>query len=207
VSRKKRPGPTPRRRTVAAPPPTAGLPPAHGEDHDHSASLWVSSEPTPTGVYVATVHLGDRVLAVLDRDAALRWTAAVTQVVAYARYDASLYAQLHNIFKGDMNHIGYFMTQLRKDRPPAPAADTAPLLIEPIVSHRDRKPRVKFDDGRGQTGTLEASQAEQHAMHVLEVSITVDIDAAYVRMLKSSIELPDPEARGMVGMLARWRVE
>jgi hypothetical protein len=207
VSRKKRPGPTPRRRTVAAPPPAAGPPAAHDDDHDHSNSLWVTSELAPTGVYITTVHLGDKVMCVLDRAAALRYASAFTQAIAYARYDASVFAQLMNIFKGDMSHVGFMIDQLRKDRPPLPADATAPLVLGPIVSREDHKPRLTLDDDRGRVATLEASAAEQHAIHVLELSASVDLDAAYVRLLKSTVGLEDPEARAMVGLLSRWRVD
>lgn len=209
MSKKRRPGPIPRRRTVAtgSPPPPPETAAHDDHDHDHSNSLWVTSELTPTGVYVTTVHLGDKVMCVLDRDAALRYAAAFTQAVAYARYDASVFAQLKNVLKGDLRSVGYMIDQLREDRPPVPADATAPMVLGPIVSRQDHKPRLTIDDNRGRIATLDAADAEQHAMHVLELSVTVDLDAAYARLLRSTIGLEDQKAQGMVGLLSRWRVE
>jgi hypothetical protein len=118
-----------------------------------------------------------------------------------------VFAQLKNVLKGDLRSVGYMIDQLREDRPPVPADATAPMVLGSIVSRQDHKPRLTIDDNRGRIATLEAGDAEQHAMHVLELSVTVDLDAAYARLLRSSIGLEDREARGMVGLLSRWRVE
>lgn len=192
---------------IAAPTPTTDQaqqdrpPTPDGEELD---TVWVASDLTPTGVYVTTVGRGNRVLATLDRFAALRWADAFTRHMAYARYDAAVCAQLKHVGI-NMVHIGGMINDLRKDRTPVAAADTYPLVIEPMVSHRDLRPRLGILDGRGEPFKWDIPDAEQHVHQVLELSAVTDVDAVYFRLLKHSCGLDEARARAVLGDLGHFR--
>lgn len=167
-------------------------------------AIAVISDLTPTGVYVTTVLRGNRVLATLDRFAALRWADAFTRQMAYARYDAAVVAQLKHVGI-DLRHIAGFIDDLRQDRPPVSKADTHPLVVEPIVSHRDQAARLQILDTGGTPFFWDIADAEEHVHQVLELSAVTDLDALYYRILRHDCGMDEGPARAVVADLGHFR--
>lgn len=176
-----------------------------GPHHHDENTVWVSSECDPvTGVYVCTVQRGDHVLRSLPRTEALAYADAFTRHVANARYDATVVQQLRGIGVDDMQAVGMVVRDLRAERPSPNPLATHPITIEPMVSQRDLIARLKLTDGTGSEWQWDTEDALRHVMHVLEVSAGVDMDALYLRLLRSSIGLDEGTARGMVTRLGDY---
>lgn len=178
--------------------------PAETGDGHEADGIWVMSDLTPTGVYVTTVLRGNRILATLDRSAALRWADAFTRQMAYARYDAAVIAQLKHVGLQPV-HIGGMIKDLRQDRTPANKADTYPLVIDPIVSGIDYAPRLQILDGGGSRFVWDIDEAAQHVHQVLELSAVTDVDALYYRILKYGCGMDEGPARAVIGDLGHFR--
>lgn len=179
-------------------PPTAPSP-----DPNNTNVIWVMSDLAPLGGYMCTILRGDRVLHVLSPFAAVRYAAALAGHLAQAEHDASVVAQLHHI--GVEKHdIAMVIDYLRDNRVHLPPGDTAPIMVEPIVSARDLRPRLTLTDGVD-GWQWDPADVRQHMCDVLEVSAGVDLDQAYYIALHSLIGLDEPAARALVTRLADYR--
>lgn len=172
---------------------------------DQGEGLWVSSEVSASGAYVVGLNVGADRAWTLDEDGAVRYARAALRVAHSADHDAAvirLLVKLGGQFEEAAKLVGY---HLRPDRPPFDHDATKPLRFEPGVNPKGR-PFVKVIlDGR-LIGQLTPAEAIDHAVGVLEVVATVDLDAALYRLLVGQIHLDEDTARAIVGDLARYRV-
>lgn len=170
------------------------------EEERPYAYLAVASEANAVGVYTCVLSLGEERLRVLNREAALAYATEVTWAITCAEYDAAVLAQLMAVKDMDMGAVRYVVQGIRRDRRPVLSAATHPLTFEAIVSHRDKVARVNVKHGEA-WWTWDLDAARKHVQQVLEVSAGGDMDAVYLRYLKSAVGLDDQWARGMVGLL------
>jgi hypothetical protein len=172
---------------------------------DRDEGLWVSSEVSAAGAYVVGLNVGADRAWTLDEDGAVRYARAVLRVANSADHDAAVIKLLTKLgipAEKAAKLVGY---NLRPDRPPFDHAATKPLSFVPGVNQKG-EPFVKvLLDGR-QIGQINAPETMEHAVAVLGVAATVDLDAALHRLLIGQVNLDDGRARAVVGDLARFRV-
>lgn len=167
--------------------------------------LWVTSDPTPDGVYRTTITLDEDFAKVLTPTEAVAWAMAWIDAGTRALYDAAVYAQLKDLgIKHD--YISETILDLRESRKPKDDEAVAPMRLEPGVNSKG-EPFVGFYLNNEQRGQLTAHATVNHGRHVLEVVTAADYDAAYLRMLKGMIGLDDDTARSVVGGLRDQMVD
>jgi hypothetical protein len=169
-------------------------------------AIWVISDVAPDGTYVVTVQAGDDVAITLDRNRAIRYALTVIDASARAQYDAAVFAQMAGMGLDERTAVEPVI-QLRADRPPLDNDATAPLRFEPIVTSRTKRPAVHVHLGGKAISEWGPVDAAGHALHVLEVAVGVDLDAAYRRILIGTIGLDDASARAAVGDIANYRAQ
>lgn len=172
---------------------------------DQGEGLWVSSEVSAGGAYVVGLNVGADRAWTLDEEGAVRYARAVLRVAHSADHDAaviSLLVKLGGQTEKAAKLVGY---HLRPDRLPFDHDATKPLRFEPGVNQKSR-PFVKVILDGQQIGQLTPQEAIGHAVGVLEVVATVDLDAALYQLLVGQIHLDEATARAVVGDLARYRV-
>lgn len=173
-------------------------------------AIWVISDVAPDGTYVTTVHAGEDVAVTLDRDRAVAYAVAVLAATTRARYDAAVWRQMLTISGGRAAGDGaeeiaaLVVRGLREDRPPIDDSATAPLAFEPFVSHRTKEPGVFVSLNGKKISQWDVSDAEGHALHVLQIMLGVDLDASYWRHLIGTVGLEDWRARAIVGDLGKY---
>lgn len=168
------------------------------EEEDRPARLVVASAAAPSGGYVCQLQIDDKPVRDLDRDQATAYATEVMWAVVTAEYDAAVFAQMSRVGL-EMPLIGVVIRSLRNSRRPLLAAATHPLEYTPIVSHRDAQPRLTVRMGE-LIWQWELDDARQHLQHVMEVSATVDMDAAYRAELRKA-GLDEEAALGYVATL------
>jgi hypothetical protein len=179
--------------------------------------LWVSSDRAPNGngVYVTTVSLGDDITLTLTRDQAVRYVTTVVGVAERAVHDAAVLGQLCAVANpanprdpDTMRAAAVIVAELRNDRPPLDDAATRPLLYRSGVSGLTGKPFVQVavpSRRDGAAAQLDITNVYEHAMHVLTCAHTVDLDAAYYRLLRGQMDTDDNTAAGAVADLGSYR--
>jgi hypothetical protein len=166
--------------------------------------LWVSSEVSASGTYVVGINVDADRAWTLDEDGAVRYARAVLRVAHSADHDAAVIKLLTKFGTPAAEAAKLVGYNLRPDRAPFDHDATKPLRFEPGVNQKG-EPFVKvLLDGR-QIGQITAPAAMEHAVAVLEVVATVDLDAALYRLLVGQINLDDGTARAVVGDLASHR--
>lgn len=165
--------------------------------------LGVVSWANKRGGYDCVLRWGREPVKTLNREQALLYVAEVSWALTCAQFDAAVLAQAMELDPEGGKHIGgVILTALRLDRRPPVPAVTAPLVFTPIVSGRDFAPRINGRYGKTQW-TWDLDTARQHITHVLTVAAGVDLDTAYLRYLKHTMELDDRHARGWVDLLTQ----
>lgn len=167
-------------------------------------AIWVISDVAPDGTYVATVQAGDDVAVTLPPDRAIAYALAALGAACRAEYDASVFAQLTTLGVTEVHAAGMIL-DLRKDRPPLDDDATKPLRFEPLVTSAAKEPAVYVELNGERIARWTTEDTRGHAMHVLEVLLGVDLDAAYRKQLVGVIGLDDETARAAVGGLAQHR--
>ena len=172
-------------------------------------AVWVISDVAPDGTYVATVHAGQDVALTLDRDRAIAYAVTVLTATTRAQYDAAVWRQMLTISRGrtdgDAQQAAALIVKgLREDRPPIDDSATAPFAFEPFVSHRTKEPGVFVSLNGKKISQWDLSDAEGHALHVLQIMIGVDLDASYRRHLIGTLGIEDWRARAVVGDLGKY---
>ena len=164
----------------------------------------VRSDVAPDGTYVVAIEVGPDESWMLDRHQIRAHGIAVLEAAARAEYDAAVFAQLSTL-SVDQRAIGQVLTDLRAERPPLDTAATAPLELEPGVSHRDHRGFLTLKLHGDPLGQWELDDARRHALACLEVQAAVDLDAIYRTTLVGIVGLDDARARAVVGALAEHR--
>lgn len=167
-------------------------------------AIWVISDVTPNGTYVATIQAGPDRAITLDRTQATAYVMAVLTAAVYAEYDAAVIRQ-HTALGLGLPTAAGAVKDMRADRAPLDDAATSPLRFESIVTAANRDPAVLVSlDGR-RIAQWTAEETKGHALHVLEVVAVVDLDAAYYRYLRGPVRLDEGRARAVVGDLGQFR--
>lgn len=176
-------------------------------------AVWVISDVMPDGTYAATIHAGGDVAITLDRARAIAHAGTALAAVVRAEYDAAVWRQMLDVIgKGLAEADAQKLTAeviagLRDDRPPLDDSATAPFRFEPFVAYRTYEPGVFLWLNGKKISQWTVADARSHAMYVLEVTLAVDLDAAYRRHLIAAVGLEDWRARAVVGDLAKYRPE
>lgn len=186
---------------------------------DEEQGLWVVSDVTATGDYMAVVHAGpDLVVPIADQRAAARYARTVMTAVEYARYDAAVFDQIRALEEADpgasspstgpagmLRAAAQVVNELRGQRPPIDHDGTWPLRFEPIVASQTFEPEISVFHGDDQIAALSTFSASQHAAYVLSVSVTVGLDQLYRDLLHDRLQLVGAVPRRMVTRLQRHR--
>lgn len=101
----------------------------------HIGIMSVCSDVAADGTYTLTVHAGDDLAFVLDRDRAVRYALTVLTAAHYADYEAAVWAQM-NTAGLDQDSTLLALAAMREKRRPLDHEATAPLRFEPILSAR-----------------------------------------------------------------------
>ncbi len=161
----------------------------------------VSSELTPEGAYVVTVHpTPDRSFA-LDRDRGIRYALSVLTAVAYADYEGAVFSQMTAAKTGDQG-AALAVAALRELRRPLDHEATAPLSFDPILSNHTRRGILRVLLDGAQIAQLETQAAAEHAHMVLELLTVSELDALYYAWLRSA-GVTEPTARRTIGDLSQ----
>jgi len=169
------------------------------------SDIWLRTQPTADGkTYVATLEASDDVSITLTPETALRYARTVLEAVGQAEYDAAVLKQLHKTLELPLETAGEMLKSLREDRPPL-NNDEFPLTFTPGVSLFDGHPFLLVNLSGKTIGQWEMPAAKEHALAVLEVSVGVDLDAAYYRKLISLYEIDPDRARAVVADIGAHR--
>ncbi len=174
------------------------------DDAEQAMVLAVASEPDADGRFGLTITLSGEPVRSLDSESAHAYVGELMYALACAEYDAAVLAQLTEVPGLHRALVGRTIRELRQRRRPILAAATAPLVLTPIVSASDRVPRMQVTCG--DVGwQWEMSDVRQHVLHVLEVSVGVELDGLYLSDLQTDIGLDERRARGFVSLLREHR--
>lgn len=192
-----------KKRRSPLPPASPRRTPRPREREREGDGLWVVSDRAPDGTYVVTVSVDADLAVTLNREQAVAYCLAVVDVAGRAEYDSAILRQMENVGVS-LDAAVQVVTDLRQDRPGLDAV-FGPFRFEPVVSNRTGEPVVAIHGPRAQAAQIAAGDAKLHAVHVLEALAVADLDAGYLRLLRSLIGLDDARARQVVDDLGRWR--
>ncbi|MFR9675856.1 hypothetical protein [Streptomyces sp. TR02-1] len=170
----------------------------------------MTSDPDPvTGDYRATIAWGRDHSRILDKDAALAYASTIFDAAQRAEYDAAVVRQLTTLPDIDVDAAVGVLRDVWEDRPDLDSTAIAPMLLQPGLNKREMRPGivVHLDDGdKPRTlGTWTVQQAREHATQVMETVWAVDLDSAYLRFLRGTMDLDAGTARAMISDLANHR--
>ncbi len=176
--------------------------------------LAVVSEGNAFGGYRCAVQYGGHPLMDLDPDRAAAYATEVTWAITCAEYDAGVFKQLNDMVGMPLEATVHVLRTLRNQRRPILGAATHPLQYEPILSNRDKVPRLlvrlapeawrnRFPEEHAKW-QWDLPEARQHVAQVMEVSAGVDLDVAYLRLLKTEVGLEPREAQAVVNGLREF---
>lgn len=169
--------------------------------------LWVRSDVTPDGSYAVAITYGADRSFVLPPDMAIRYAATVAAAAHRAFYDAAIYTLLTKRVHTKVQYARDFIAlDLRPERPPLDDAATAPLTFVPMMTPEGKAFVVIALDGK-HDAQVDPEVLGQHALHVLTVVEAVNLDAALLRKLRSTIGLDEERARAVVGEIRHWGPE
>lgn len=180
--------------------------PAGGED---DAFLVVSDVPPgallpgATMQYTATVTARGTVLP-LTRETGLAYAATVMEAAARAEYDQAVYRHMYEML-GDHRQALSTVLELREDRLPLDDSATFPFTFEPLVLSKTMTGAVNGYVRGAAVTQWPVADARQHALHVLDAVVAVELDTAYHRYLKTVIGLEAADCRAAVGLLREHR--
>jgi hypothetical protein len=169
-------------------------------------AIWVISDRTADDVYIPTIQLGEDLAIPLPGAKATAYATTVLTAVAYAEYDAAVFAQMRLGVGVPEDLVATVLQGLREDRPPLDDATTAPLRFDPLISSRDKTAAVHVSLNGERFCQWTAADARGHAVHVLDVATGVPLDAAYLTHLRG-LNIAAERARSLVDDLRNWRVE
>jgi hypothetical protein len=213
-NRKKRrlPGPNKRQKPTGPPlPPDNHTAAEHGHAHSDD-DVWIFTEPLVDGSgYMVTINAGKDKAATLTPGGALRYAQHLLWVASRAEYDSLVGQQLYKLMKDQPFQdeppeatVAHLINDLRKDRPELDDTVTYPLTFSPLVNTR-WEPHVEVSvDGQGTKGQWDLTAARRHALGVLEAVHVADLDAGYLRLLKS-IGIEEGTASAVVNGLSELR--
>lgn len=147
----------------------------------------------------------------LTSDLAHSWCQYVLAAVAAAEYDEAVMRQFTHLAPetthGKINLGGYtLIRQLRADR--------GEQYHDPLISDFSLTPAVSGTTLAGflqvhhkkvRIGQWTLNDARQHALSLLESMATAPLDSAYLRLLTTTMRLPEAHARNVVNDLADFR--
>lgn len=170
--------------------------------------VWVRSGVAAGGAYVVEFDAGPDVAWSLPPDAAVRYTLAVMRVANTADHETAV-VRLTTGRLGLAHDLAVqALTDMRADRPPYDDEATAPLLFRPSTRLRGdggMYPAVIVAAPGLPDGMWPVRDARRHALAVLDVLATADLDAGLFRWLTAMVGLePDP-ARAVVDDLRSYR--
>src|SRR5262245_52634719 len=167
--------------------------------------VWVTTEDGDGGAYQLTVSFGDRHSRVLDREAAYRYAAGVLAACQRAEYDAAVIKQMTTTVGVDLVAATKLIAVFREDRAPLDHAATAPIRLEPGVSHRTGKGFLQIAVDGDTVGQWDAADGRSHALFVLECIEVAELDTGYRKLLVGAVGIDDQRARNVVHDLANYR--
>lgn len=170
--------------------------------------VWIGTQRLGAG-YRAVLNLTDDVAIPLVGDVADRYANAVLVMVSRAVHDAAVFNQwVHGRLKVPPQ-VAYKIIKegLEPDRPPVDADIPEPLRLGPGI-------RISEETGRARgvlylhspaelvDTAMDAGEAHQHALHVLQMRACADLDTAYAAYLAGAHD--QTVAAFMVHELQLW---
>lgn len=176
------------------------------QDEPDENSMWIATEPTLDGTsFMVTIRIGQDRSFALTVDEAHAHARKIMDAVAIAEYDAAVVAQLKSIGKFEDDDIMAMLNDFRADRPPYDNTGTEPFEYLPGLGRTDMRPALLMKVEGKAWGSLDPERAKRHALGLIEATTAADLDAAYLRMLRGVVGVPEGTARGMVADLANHR--
>lgn len=175
---------------------------------NNEPSIWVRTAPDIDGTYRVSLELDDDDAEFLDATRALEHAQYVLHQACRAEFDAKVYKQIDMLLPplrpgGDADDrtktIALLIGDLRTDR--IELTPVTRLALAPGVNPRG-KPFLNLVLNNKFVGQWELRDARSHATFIIEAVHAADLDAAYLRLLKGTLELSDSMARNVVGDLA-----
>lgn len=171
--------------------------------------VWIRTEPTLDGDgYMVTLSVGEDAAVTMTPERAFAYARTLLGHISRADYDAAVVRQMRKVIGTDakaMQNIAQLILDLRSDRPPLDDAATHPLRYEPGVNQSQKGFIACFHDDE-QFGTWSLKAAKRHALGMIEVVESADLDAAYVRALTGLVGLDKARALNVVDDLGKFRV-
>lgn len=168
------------------------------------SGFWIRTEPTIDGkAFIVTLSFSDDHSVTLTPTRASAYGNALLAAVADAEYDHAILRQMSEKL-GLPDHVAMqVVVDLRKERPTREAGG---LRFNPGISQRKRHPFITVVGSDGvEYGQLDADAARRHALHVLEAPPAADLDAAYLKVLRSLVGIDENKARQVVEDIGNFR--
>lgn len=175
--------------------------------------LTISSDVDPiSGAYICTINAGNDLAFVLGPDRVMRYVSQVLAVANQADHDCAVMRQLHQKLGMPVEDAAeVVLGSLRPDRPPTDHEATFPLEFHAGVGMKGvelhgyvavaRADRGKPEElGRWPVRTL-----VEHAMTVIAVVHSNELDFGYFKALRSLIGVEEDRARNVVMDLSNYR--
>ena len=172
-----------------------------GPDPDH---LWIVSEPTIDGnSFIVVFNFADLAWSRTPSEC-LVYCEAMMTIANRADHDAAVIKQL--VATGlPAGEAARLVMDLRADRPPVVV--DGPLHFEPgVSSDGEFRPFIALSVDSVKVGQWDVDQASAHAVAVLSVAATADLDQAYLRALMGAVGLDEGTARAVVDGLHAHRI-
>jgi hypothetical protein len=179
-----------------------------GDDPDDAESLdtvRVQVGVTPTGAFCLEVHFTDDVSRTLSPGEAAAYADQLLYAAVLAHYSEGVIRQLTTRFGASTEDAQQFVIELRETVPCVDQKAVKPLIVRPSVGRSTGKAFLHIRlAGTKQTWQWDLAQVVDHVQAVRAISLTVDLDSAYRRLLVGSYNLADHKARGTVDDLGDW---
>lgn len=165
-------------------------------------TIEVLSDLAPDGrTYVTTVQLNGDTARTLDRNQGDAWVRTVLAAAVQAEHDALIMQHLIRAVGSTLEEAALVVSQLRADRPALDHDATAPMRLTPGIN-ADCEPFLAVHINGTQVGQWDPADARDHAIGVIEVITSVDLDAAYHRFLVAQMGVTPENARTVIAELA-----
>lgn len=165
--------------------------------------FWIRTEPTIDGkAFIVTLSIDQDYAVTLTPTRAMGYATALLGAAAEAEYDAAILKQVTTRLGLDDAHAVQLVNDMRADRPPRRGAG---LIFEGGVSRRLRHPFITILRDGTPIGQMDTPAARRHALHVLEAPAAADLDALYLKVLRSTVMLEEDVARTVVNDIENHR--
>lgn len=173
------------------------------DDPQGRAGFLINTEPSADGkAYVVTLAMSPDFILTLTPVRASAYASALLAACAQAEYDAAVFAQITSRLGLGVDEAVLLVQAMREDRL---VIEASGIVFVGGVSERKKHPYVHFLKDGELIGQMDVPSARRHALHVLEAPAAADLDALYLRVLRSLIGVPEDVGRSVVANIGEHR--